>query len=121
MKRFVFIKDCLLLFVKMAAFWAEMGVAYLEINKRPVYMRSTYRSVYIQYAYIVGKYKLHLYELFKRQVWISIFHIIIIKKIHLHRIILIKKLMLDYYFCAKAGLVFLFQIFTIPPSRSQGK
>jgi hypothetical protein len=31
--RFVFIKDCLPSFVKMAAFWAEMGVAYLEINK----------------------------------------------------------------------------------------
>ena len=33
--RFVFIKDCLPSFVKMAAFWAEMGVAYLEINKLP--------------------------------------------------------------------------------------
>jgi hypothetical protein len=27
--------DCLPSFVKMAAFWAEMGVAYLEINKLP--------------------------------------------------------------------------------------
>jgi hypothetical protein len=33
--RFVFIKDFLPSFVKMAAFWAEMGVAYLEINKLP--------------------------------------------------------------------------------------
>ena len=33
--RFVFIKDCLPSFVKMAAFLAEMGVAYLEINKLP--------------------------------------------------------------------------------------
>ena len=33
--RFVFIKDCLPSFVKMAALWAEMGVAYLEINKLP--------------------------------------------------------------------------------------
>ena len=33
--RFVFIKDCLPSFVKMAVFWVEMGVAYLEINKLP--------------------------------------------------------------------------------------
>jgi len=31
----LFIKDCLPSFVKMAAFWAEMGVAYSEINKFP--------------------------------------------------------------------------------------
>ena len=31
-----------------------------------VYMRSTYRSVYIQYAYIVCKYKIHLYKLQKQ-------------------------------------------------------
>jgi hypothetical protein len=33
--RFVFNKDCLPSFVKMAAFWVEMEVAYLEINKLP--------------------------------------------------------------------------------------
>jgi hypothetical protein len=32
---YLLIKDCLPSFVKMAAFWAEMGVAYLEINKLP--------------------------------------------------------------------------------------
>jgi hypothetical protein len=32
---YLFIKDFLPSFVKMAAFWAEMGVAYLEINKLP--------------------------------------------------------------------------------------
>jgi hypothetical protein len=31
----LFIKDGLPSFVKMAAFWAEMGVTYLEINKLP--------------------------------------------------------------------------------------
>ena len=30
-----FFKDCLPLFVKMVAFWVEMGMAYLEINKYP--------------------------------------------------------------------------------------
>ena len=33
---------------------------------------------------------------------------------------LIKKLILDYYFCLKSGPVFLFQIFIIAPSPSQG-
>jgi hypothetical protein len=28
-------KDCLSSFVKMATFWAEIGVAYLEINELP--------------------------------------------------------------------------------------
>ena len=32
---FVLIKDCLPSFVKMATFWAEKGVAYLEIIKLP--------------------------------------------------------------------------------------
>jgi hypothetical protein len=31
----IFIKDCLPSFVKMAAFWAEMGLTYLEIDKFP--------------------------------------------------------------------------------------
>jgi hypothetical protein len=28
----------------MAAFWAEMGVVYLEINKLPSYMKSMYNT-----------------------------------------------------------------------------
>jgi hypothetical protein len=33
----------LISFVKMTAFWAEMGVAYLEINKLTIaYMKLTY-------------------------------------------------------------------------------
>jgi len=32
---FYLFKDCLPSFVKMAAFWAEMGMTYLEINKLP--------------------------------------------------------------------------------------
>ena len=31
-----------------------------------------------------------------------------------------KNLILDYYFCLKSGPVFLFKIFIIPPSPSQG-
>ena len=30
-----FFKDCLPSFVKMVAFWVEMGMAYLELNKLP--------------------------------------------------------------------------------------
>ena len=47
----------------------------------------------------------HRNVLSKRQVWMSIFHIINFKK----------KLILDYYFCLTSGPVFLFQIFIIAP------
>ena len=51
----------------------------------------------------------------KRQVWMSIFHIINLKKNnHGHRgpgFFFNKKLILDYYFCLKSGSVFLVQIF----------
>jgi hypothetical protein len=48
--------------------------------------------------------------LFKRQVWMSIFHIINFKKkkIHGHRgpgFFFNKKIILDYYFCLKSGPV----------------
>ena len=59
----------------------------------------------------------HRNVLSKRQVWMSIFHIINFKKKnHGHRgpgFFLNKKLILDYYFCLKSGPVFLFQIFII--------
>ena len=45
------------------------------------------------------------------------------KKNHGHRgpgFVFNKKLILDYYFCLKSGPVFLFQIFIIAPSPSQG-
>jgi hypothetical protein len=62
----------------------------------------------------------HRNVLSKRQVWMSIFHIINFKKKknHGHRVLdffLIKKLILDYYFCLKSSPVFLFQIFIIAP------
>ena len=61
----------------------------------------------------------HRNVLSKRQVWMSIFHIINFKKkIHGHRVLdffFIKKLILDFYFCLKSGPVFLFQIFIIAP------
>jgi hypothetical protein len=60
----------------------------------------------------------HRNVLSKRQVWMSIFHIINLKKIHGHRgsgFFFNKKLILDYYFCLKSGPVILFQIFIIAP------
>ena len=62
----------------------------------------------------------HRNVLSKRQVWMSIFHIINFKKkkIHGHREVLDlfnKKLILDYYFCLQSDPVFLFQIFIIVP------
>jgi hypothetical protein len=60
----------------------------------------------------------HRNVLSKRQVWMSIFHIINIKKKILDTgswIFFSKKLILDYYFCLKFGPVFLFQIFIIAP------
>ena len=60
----------------------------------------------------------HRNVLSKRQVWMSIFHIINFKKTK--KIMdtgvldfFNKKLILDYYFCLKSGPVFLFQIFII--------
>ena len=47
------------------------------------------------------------------------FILLTLKKIHGHRgpgFFLIKKLILDYYFCLKSGPVFLFQIFIIAPN-----
>ena len=64
----------------------------------------------------------HRNVLSKTQVWMSIFHIINLKKKkknHGHRgpgfFFLIKKRILDYHFCLKSGPVFLFQIFIIAP------
>ena len=56
----------------------------------------------------------HRNVLSKRQVWMSIFHIINFKKNRGHRVpgFFNKKLILDYYFCSP---VFLFQIFIIAP------
>jgi hypothetical protein len=57
--------------------------------------------------------------LFKRRVWMSIFHIINFKKKkirgHSGPGFFNKKLILDYYVCLKSGRVFLFQIFIIAP------
>jgi hypothetical protein len=62
----------------------------------------------------------HRNVLSKRQVWMSIFHIINFKKKKFMDtgswIFFNKKLILDYYFCLKSGPVFLFQIFIIAPS-----
>jgi hypothetical protein len=63
----------------------------------------------------------HRNVLSKRQVWMSIFHIINFKKKKFMDTVLPpgfffnKKLILDYYFCLKSGPVFLFQIFIIAP------
>ena len=64
----------------------------------------------------------HRNVLSKRQVWMSIFHIINLKKKgkSWSWIFFNKKLILDYYFCLKSGPVFLFQIFIIAPLPSQG-
>ena len=75
--------------------------------------------------YYVGNKCGHRNVLSERQVWMSIFHIINFKKkeIHGHRgpgFFFNKKLILYYYFCLKSGPVFLFQIFIIAPSPSQG-
>ena len=55
----------------------------------------------------------------KRQVWMSIFHIINLKKNQFMDTGVLdsfnKKLILDYYFCLRSGPVFLFQIFIITP------
>ena len=62
----------------------------------------------------------HRNVLSKRQVWMSIFHIINFKKKKKSWTQEVldffnKKLILDYYFCLKSGPVFLFQIFIIAP------
>ena len=61
----------------------------------------------------------HRNVLSKRQVWMSILHIINLKKKKSWTqdpgFFLNKKLILDYYFCLKSGPVFLFQIFIIAP------
>ena len=61
----------------------------------------------------------HRNVLSKKQVWISIFHIINFKKKKFMDtgswIFFNKKLILDYYFCLKSSPVFLFQIFIIAP------
>ena len=60
----------------------------------------------------------HRNVLSKRQVWMSIFHIINFKKNNRGRRgpgFFNKKLILDYYFCLMSGPVFLFQIFIIAP------
>ena len=62
----------------------------------------------------------HRNVLSKRQVWMSIFHIINFKKKKkiMNTGVLDffnKKLILDYYFCLKSDPVFLFQIFIIAP------
>jgi len=62
----------------------------------------------------------HRNVLSKRQVWMSIFHIINLKKKKSWPqgswIFFNKKQILDYYFCFfKSGPVFLFQIFIITP------
>ena len=68
----------------------------------------------------------HRNVLSKRQVWMSIFHIINFKKKKFMDTGILdffnKKLILDNYFCLKSGPVFLFQIFIIdpPPPPSQG-
>ena len=63
----------------------------------------------------------HRNVLSKRQVWMSIFHIInFLKKKIMDTgswIFFNKKLILYYYFCLKSGPVFLFQIFIIAPHR----
>ena len=60
----------------------------------------------------------HRNVLSKRQVWMSIFQIINLKKKSWEQgswIFFNKKLILDYYFCFKSSPVFLFQIFIIAP------
>ena len=60
----------------------------------------------------------HRNVLSKRQVWMSIFHIINLKKKIMDTGDLNffnNKLILDNYFCLKSGPVFLFQIFIIAP------
>ena len=62
----------------------------------------------------------HRNVLSKRQVWMSIFHIINFKKkkktwTQGSWIFFNKKVIMDYYFCLKSGPVFLFQIFIIAP------
>ena len=69
-------------------------------------------SIYSLIIYKCG----HRNVLSKRQVWVSIFHIINFKKKIMDTgswICFNKKLILDYYFCLKSGPVFLFQIFII--------
>jgi hypothetical protein len=61
----------------------------------------------------------HRNVLSKRQVYMSIFHIINFKKKKIMDTGVLdffnKKLILDYYFCLTSGLVFLFKIFIIAP------
>ena len=61
----------------------------------------------------------HRKVLFKRQVWMSIFHIINFKKKKFMDTGVLdffnKKVILDFYFCLMSGPVFLFQIFFIAP------
>ena len=83
------------------------------------YSCNMYLSVACQYKLFLNYNKCgHRNVLSKRQVWMSIFHIINFKKKILDTgswNFFNKKLILDYYFCLKSGPVFLFQIFIIVP------
>ena len=80
---------------------------------------SDYLPYFDKNKYIFQYYKCgHRNVLSKRQVQMSIFHIINFKKKFMDTCTGVldffdKKLILDYYFCLKSGPVFLFQIFII--------
>ena len=76
-------------------------------------------TLFRPFGVIALKHCGHRNVMAKRQVWMSILHIINFKKkkIRGHRGpgFFNKKLILDYYFCLKSSPVFLFQIFIVAP------
>jgi hypothetical protein len=109
--------------VSTLAFWTAhfcVHTCLLVKNKISFFIKwlwgSTKNKLRVKVVHWGNKVEKHCVKrcLDKRQVWISIFHIINFKK----KIIMDffnKKLILDYYFCLKSGPVFLFQIFIIAP------
>jgi hypothetical protein len=82
-------------------------------SKKHFWPKTKYMHTFILLSNKCG----HRNVLSKRQVWMSIFHIINFKKKKIMDTGVLdffnKKLILDYYFCLKSDPVFLFQIFII--------
>ena len=91
----------------------QSGNKVLFLHSPESYINATTMSKFFSFINKCG----HRNVLSKRQVWMSIFHIINFKKKNSWTqgpgFFFNKKLILDYYFCLKSGPVFLFKIVSL--------
>ena len=117
----------MLLLGLVSTFTSTCLMGYLKFGKKKCFLKShVYLSLYCNYNcswmtfFYYTSYKCgHRNVLSKRQVWMSIFHIINFKKKIMDTgswIFFNKKLILDYYFCLKSGCVFISNFHHSPES-----